>query len=163
MKRGVPIVALWVAGLGWACDEDAGRTDRSLDALAYDEGGFRRVTREARPSQHMGADVHIWVSDGAVEDYLAAQRGNATSDIVFAEGAMIVKEQLAADGGPPSLTVMLKGAKGSGPDSDDWFWERIEADGGVTFSGQVDFCLACHTPRRETDWIFGVEDDNRLP
>ncbi len=130
-------------------------------ALTFADGGFTRVTREAQLSRHMGADVHVWVSDDALAAYLAITPDTEVVASRFPEGAMIVKEQLAEDGGVPSLTVMYKGPAGSGAASDDWFWERIEPTGDVSFSGEVDFCIGCHTPRANVDWVFGVVEDNR--
>ena len=74
---------------------------------------------------------------------------------------MIVKEHVDSGGAMIALTVMYKGPAGSGAQSDDWFWQRLEADGKPSFSGEVDFCIACHTPRRAVDWVYGLEPDNR--
>ena len=80
----------------------------------------------------------------------------------FASGTMLVKEQLTGDGELSALTVMAKGPEGYDAETNDWWWARIETSGDVPFSGNVSFCVGCHTPAKEaTDWVFGVHLEDR--
>ena len=140
-------------------DEDA----LVASAQGYADGDFTKVNAAPIPgSQHAGEHVNVWVSNDALETYLSINPDDDTSTASFASGTMLVKEQLTGDGELSALTVMAKGPEGYDPETNDWWWARIETSGDVPFSGNVSFCVGCHTPAKEaTDWVFGVHLEDR--
>ncbi len=150
---------------GAVANEDAGAPAFEEEAvfaaaLAYRDNGFVKVTVEPRRSQHMGQNVNIWVQEGIVDTFLTVDPENLDARPVFPVGSIIVKEHLR-DRMPDILTVMAKANPGYDAERSDWYWLRIRADGTISHSGQVNVCIGCHTPRADTDWVYGVPLDNR--
>ncbi len=71
----------------------------------------------------------------------------------MAEGSIIVKENYTADKKFTSLSVMYK-IKGYNPDGGDWFWAKYAPDGKIEASGMVKACIACHSQKKDNDYIF---------
>jgi Cytochrome P460 len=69
------------------------------------------------------------------------------------DGAIIVRENYMPDGTYDAMTVMYK-VQGYNPDHNDWFFTKIGADGTVQAEGQVEGCQACHSARRDNDYIM---------
>ena len=69
------------------------------------------------------------------------------------DGAIIVKENYMPDGAYDAMTVMYK-VPGYNPDHNDWFFTKIGADGAVQEEGRVEGCQACHSARRDNDYIY---------
>ncbi|MCB9736037.1 MAG: cytochrome P460 family protein [Deltaproteobacteria bacterium] len=130
-------------------------------AMAYKAGGFTRITEVPAMSQHQGSDVVVWAQNDVAAIYRAADPANTSASVAFPEGATIVKEQLDDQGEMYAITVMHKGPAGYAPDSDDWFFERVEKDGTISQQGQVGFCITCHSPRKPVDWVFGITAANQ--
>ncbi len=130
-------------------------------AIAFEAGGFTRISDTPESSAHAADTVSIWVSDGAAEGYRAIDPDSDEPTDPMAPGTIIVKQHHTANGGPGGLTVMAKAHVGYAPETDDWWWARIENNGDVPFGGQVGFCVNCHTPRQDTDWLFGVPSANQ--
>ncbi|MCB9535973.1 MAG: cytochrome P460 family protein [Myxococcales bacterium] len=124
-------------------------------------GGFTRVSADAVPSQHASAQVIVWANGPALDPYLSVMPDDGDARPDFPAGSILVKEQQKDDGSPDAITVMAKADPGSDPERDDWWWARVENDGRVSFSGQVDFCIDCHRPRADVGWVFGVPPANR--
>jgi hypothetical protein len=72
------------------------------------------------------------------------------------DGAIIVKENYMPDGTYDAMTVMYK-APGYNPEHNDWFFTKIGADGAVQEEGRVEGCQACHSARRDNDYIYTGE------
>lgn len=130
-------------------------------AIAYADGDFTRVNAAPMASQHATNAVDIWVRNQALEAYLAVDPANTDARPDFGPGTIIVKAHQRDDGSPDGLTVMAKADPGFDPDHDDWWWARIENNGNAPFSGVVNFCVNCHTPRADTNWVFGVAPEDR--
>lgn len=138
-----------------ACD--SGGDGATSDTL----GGDTRITEVPAMSQHQGSDVVVWAQNDVAAIYRAADPANTSASVAFPEGATIVKEQLDDQGEMYAITVMHKGPAGYAPDSDDWFFERVEKDGTISQQGQVGFCITCHSPRKPVDWVFGITAANQ--
>ena len=131
------------------------------DAMAY-AADLQQVSSEPRTSMHGLADtVQFYVSPGDADTYLGIDP-DADSTASFTEGALLVKENLDADGNPDGFFAMYKAAEGYDPEGNDWYWLRVDVAGNVGDSGKVGFCKDCHSGTSETDFVFGVPLDNRL-
>ncbi len=70
---------------------------------------------------------------------------------------------------PGALFIMEKLKAGVSPDTGDWRYAMIMPDGSYfgDTSGiapeNVEFCTGCHAQRADTDHVFFVPDDARLP
>ncbi|MEZ5316765.1 MAG: cytochrome P460 family protein [Vicinamibacterales bacterium] len=71
-------------------------------------------------------------------------------------GAMIVKENYAADRSLEAVTVMFKTRPGYDPDHHDWFWMKRAPDGAIGAQGRVDTCINCHDSGTDyvREWDF---------
>ena len=131
-------------------------------AQALDYESMVRINDVALPSQHaLGDTVNMWVPEEHAELYRAIDPELTESDVEFEPGAVIVKEHLDAGGEPNSVTIMAKAEPGYDAEHADWWWARVDIDGTVRETGQVGFCIGCHDPRAETEYLFGVPSDNR--
>lgn len=129
-------------------------------AVAYDS--WEKINAEPRASQHaLGDTVNMWVEPAYAELYRGIDPDLESSDTVFPEGAILVKEHLDEGGAPVGLTMMAKAATGYDPEFSDWWWARVNLDGSLEENGQVGFCQDCHGPREATDFVYGVPLDNR--
>jgi Cytochrome P460 len=72
---------------------------------------------------------------------------------MFADGAMVVKENYTADKKLVALSVMYK-AKGFNPAAGDWFWAQYLPDGKIVAAGKVDMCIQCHGIKKDNDYIM---------
>lgn len=157
---------------GGGCDSDSDKTPvepQPIDsaalaavAVGFATGDLVQVSKDYSPSQHSGSNVRVWVSLDALDAYRAIDPDANTAE-KFPEGAIILKEQLTRDGAVDAYTMMVKGRAGFAPASGDWHWQRIGADGAITHEGQIGFCISCHTPRAEAEWLFGVPAANQTP
>lgn len=86
-------------------------------------------------------------------------RGQA--EFPYPAGSIIVKESYANEQAfrsqaTPELTIMIKLARGSSPETGDWEYV-MGADGqnrGTGSSGLATFCHRCHTNAASTDYSF---------
>ena len=76
----------------------------------------------------------------------------------FPEGAMLVKELLAAPKGsdPRTLLAMVKREQGFNPTNGNWefFVLRITDIPVVVDSGRITYCAACHSKAKQQDFVF---------
>lgn len=110
-----------------------------------------------------GMVLRTFVNDVAMADIA---EGSAT----FSEGAVFVKENHMPtgvdvealeskapvegfDGNLAAWTFMVK-VPGYAPDSGDWFWAKIAADGNVDAAGTPAGCVGCHVQVEDNDWVF---------
>ena len=68
-------------------------------------------------------------------------------------GSFIVKENYTADRVFDLVTLMYK-VDGYDPDSNDWFWAKIKADGTIDAEGQVSGCQGCHRQGADNDYVL---------
>jgi hypothetical protein len=140
---------------GAAFDEQAALA-RAMDYQA----SFTQISAEGRASQHgLAKTVQMWASPEAVDLYGMIDPDGAAAAVSFPDGAMLLKEHLDDAGIVTGYTVMAKGDPAS--TSGGWWWGRLDADGTVHETGQVGFCIGCHTSVQATDWAYGVPLDNR--
>ena len=66
---------------------------------------------------------------------------------VLPEGSTLVKVQYKNSNCTvlDVYTVMRKGPPGTAPDSMDWEWQNADEYGQVVESGQVNYCITCHS------------------
>jgi hypothetical protein len=104
--------------------------------------------------------VQFYVQPAIEELYLSLDP-DAGGDATFSEGALLVKENLDADGNPSGYFAMYKAFAGYDPDGNDWYWLRVDAAGEVADSGKIALCKGCHGGAT-SDFVWGVPADNRL-
>ncbi|KIG13446.1 hypothetical protein DB30_08073 [Enhygromyxa salina] len=147
-------------------ETEAGETgEPSVDAeavaaAAIDYGSFEQINAVAAASQHGLADtVNIWVPSEYAGMYRSVDPGDPNATASFPAGALIVKEHLNANAEPVGLTIMFKGPAGYDAEHGDWWWANASLDGELNDQGAVGYCIGCHTPRADADWVFGVAPD----
>ena len=72
---------------------------------------------------------------------------------VMSDGAIIVKENYMPGGALESTTVMYKVAQYN-PEHNNWFFTKLMVDGAVAVEGKVPGCQACHSVRKDNDYIY---------
>ena len=162
-------LALAMAGAGGA---------RAEDFSPYVDGtGAITVPADFRTWTFLGTWAVAGGEDGGASEFhnvyaqpetVAAYRRTGT----FPDGAVLVKElfeaetaamttgQVSRAGHVTGWFVMIKDAKGRFPDNplwgDGWGWALFYAEdpkATVTEDYRAD-CIACHTPAKQTDWVF---------
>lgn len=142
--------------------------DATADEIGDRARDYRQLERiNARPfpsARHQGNPlVDVWADALAAPAYRQLSAGIPA---LVPEGGMVVKEMRDAGGEEPILTVMVKQPTGYDPEHGDWWYGRLNIDGGATASGltgKVTFCIACHAGAAERDYLFGVSADNLAP
>ncbi len=137
-----------------ALDEDE-LTDR-IAAYAED---LTRANAMSRPSAHgLAATVNVHVTPIDLAAYLGLDPAQvATGSPEFSPAVLLVKEHLDADGAVSGLTAMAPDA--ASPNG--WWWARLGADLRIVESGQVGYCVSCHSEVQTQGWVYGVAADNR--
>ena len=69
------------------------------------------------------------------------------------EGAIIVKENYTPDSILDATTVMYK-VTGYNAEHNDWFFTKLGADGSVAAEGKVPGCQACHSAKKDNDYLY---------
>jgi hypothetical protein len=142
-----------------AMSDDDGSTDAMVDADAVlaeaaQYATWTRVTDSSMPSQHgLAATVHVWVPPNLADAYRSITSGTAPA---FEPGTLLVKEHLDADGMHAGLTVMFKGPAGLAPETGDWWWAAVDAEGAPIQTGQIAICTSCHTTASSTGFVYGL-------
>ena len=157
-------------------DESAGETEPSDDAsggeqsvdedavraAADDFANMTRVSDEPEASAHALADTVIFYAADDVADLYLTIDPAAPTEVTFPEGALLVKENLDADGNSDGYFAMYKAFEGYDPEGNDWYWLRVDGAGEVGNSGTVGFCKDCHGGGASvSDFVYGVPLDNR--
>lgn len=159
------IVLVTLALGACASDElDAGAIEARLDGFDT-SGEFTLINAAPMESQHAAETVNVWVSGEGLDLYRGVDPSDETDTVdAFPEATMIVKEMLDDTGARVAFTVMVKGAKGGEPETAGWWWGVFGAEGDLQQGGSIDFCIDCHERRglERTDWVRGVDLDNRL-
>lgn len=139
-----------------AVDEDAVR------AAADDFANMTRVSDEPVASAHALADTVIFYAANDVADLYLTIDPEAPTEVTFPEGALLVKENLDADGNSDGYFAMYKAFEGYDPEGNDWYWLRVDGAGAVGNAGTVGFCKDCHGGGAGvSDFVYGVPLDNR--
>lgn len=153
-------------GAGEAGDGNGDAIDTSPveAALAAFPDGFAQVndTPIATQGHAQASFVDVWVQAVGVEAYETVDPAATGSMPSFEEGTIVLKEQFDDADTVVGYTIMFKGPEDYAPQSGDWWWGFADSAGRITNEGQIDFCISCHTPRADDDWMFGVPTDNRL-
>jgi hypothetical protein len=81
--------------------------------------------------------------------------------LIYREGAVIVREKLETEAGPPELlTAMIKRKKGFNPAANDWEFLVISGDATkITKREKTGTCQSCHKSVSAKDFVF----DSYLP
>lgn len=81
--------------------------------------------------------------------------------MIYREGAVIVREKLESEAGPPELlTAMIKRNKGFNPVANDWEFLVISGDATkITKREKTGPCQSCHKSVSAKDFVF----DSYLP
>lgn len=124
---------------------------------------------KANPAPHTGDPTgflgNVHEGSNAFREIYINSTGEAVnrgaSSFPYPVGTVIVKESYGsqaehASGESPDLTIMVKLAEGSSPDTSDWEY-IMGADGtnrGTGTSGLATFCHSCHTAAAATDFSF---------
>ena len=100
---------------------------------------------------YQGVDPHGML----LTTYLNSTAMTAVTDKagVMPEGAIIVKENYMPDGVLDATTVMYK-VTGFNAEHNDWFFTKLGADGSVQAEGQVPGCQACHSVKKDNDYLY---------
>jgi len=138
--------------------------EAAVQTMAADFASLTQVSDVPLSSQHGLADtVTFYVADDVLDLYLTVDP-DAPTEVTFPQGALLVKENLNANGESDGYFAMYKGPEGYDPDGNDWYWLQVNGAGAVGNSGQVGFCKDCHGggSAAVSDYVFGVPLDNRL-
>ena len=138
--------------------------DAMIIEMAQDYTNWNLVN--AAPFQSAGHDggnavVNIYVPDAIADQYKAIDPANP-QPTTFAEGSIIVKEHVDAEGNYVMATVMYKGPDGFS-ESGNWWWAMGDLVGGEMMTGQLDGCIGCHSAYPDTDWLVGVPAADQNP
>jgi hypothetical protein len=139
---------------------DTGEPSVDADAVAaaaVDYPSFERINATAAASQHGLADtVNIWVPSEHAAMYRTIDPGDPNATASFPPGTLIVKEHLDDVAEPLGMTIMFKGPAGYDAAHGDWWFGNASIDGVLNDQGAVGYCITCHEPRADADWLFGV-------
>ena len=102
--------------------------------------------REVDP--HAKTFITVWVNGTGREAMLNGKN--------LPVGTVIVKEKLATEKGPVTLsTAMIKREKGYSPTCGDWEFAVLDAQGSmVTKRGRLETCMMCHAEHKRNDHTF---------
>jgi hypothetical protein len=140
----------------------------SYEAAPYTDWPFQPGAPEGFyvGQQPHGMVLRTFANDVAMEDVAS---GAAT----FSSGAVIVKENhmptgvdvdalehqdpLSDFGGDLAAWTYMVKVPGFAPETGDWFWGRIAADGSVLAGGTPQGCVGCHAQVEDNDWVFNSQ------
>ncbi len=137
-----------------------------FEAAPYTDWAFEADVPEG---YYVGVEPHGMILRTFANDIAAADFGSGAD--AFSSGAMIVKENHMPTGVDLSVlelqdpvpdfggdlaawTYMVK-VPGYSPDTGDWFYAKLAADGSVMAAGSPEGCVGCHSQVEEdNDWVF---------
>lgn len=117
-------------------------------------GCDRDLRRESGHSHsNSGRHISVYVSPNAQDQY----RDIKTKPAVFPVGTVIVKEKVPAQSEPqtPELGIMIKQPKEFSPETGDWQYLYVTANGEVTRGESLRHCATCHENAKH-DHVFGI-------
>lgn len=155
-----------LAGCAGSLDDD---TEQSTDhvsatldrAVDYRGGDFVLINEQPVPSSAVaGAEVRVWVSREAVDEYRTAAGSVGVRELP--EGAAIVREVFRG-GALEKVTLLAKGPPGTNPQLGDLWFAVFDAQGeilpdktGAPQLGNLADCVACHQTRAAHAFLFGL-------
>jgi hypothetical protein len=111
-----------------------------------------------RDELYEGQEPHGMLLTTYVNDIALAGINDKSGNL--AEGSIIVKENYTPDEELAAITVMYKVA-GFNTDHHDWFFAKFLPNGtldaapdGTAMEGTVAACQACHSTKKDNDYIF---------
>ncbi len=115
----------------------------SADAYFVEDwtSAYTKVSNCKQSATHGNNYVEVWVDDNAAEGYTDRSK-------VIPKDAIVLKAQYSDAGcsTASAWTVIRKNTEEAATEAANWDWQRVEADGSVTFSGQQPGnCSNCHT------------------
>ncbi|WP_394834357.1 hypothetical protein LVJ94_48445 [Pendulispora rubella] len=130
---------------------------------------FAKVTSAPYPSAVAGgSSIEVYVTKSLADTYLGIRPDRTGSNASILPPTVIVREVFGVNGQLTKLTVMAKGLDGYNPDLGDWYFGEFDSRGNVLLdsngrrrAGRLGDCYACHLPRRDDAYLFGVPDSAR--
>jgi hypothetical protein len=102
-----------------------------------------KAAREHGP--HNALEVQVFTNPDASSVFYSSEPQT------FPEGSIVIKEKSVANNKPPvAVAAMIKGAKGSNPESGDWKFLYVTAQGPVESTA---YCVDCHRTA-PSDFLF---------
>lgn len=120
--------------------------------------GYVEVAGCANSGVHGGPWSRTWMSPEAATHF-SDQRHRGDAPTPFPQASVIVKAQYRDSGCRQEhvlWTVMRKGAPELAPESADWEWQTVYANGEIAQSGQVGECINCHSGCETSDYVCTV-------
>ena len=105
--------------------------------------GYAALYQEVRPCRHSADHDLNYVKVLADAAALAPYQGRAAP---FPKDAVVLKVEYLDDACAQlvGFTAMRKEAPGTASASNDWSWQKVDAQRKVLESGQVERCIGCH-------------------
>jgi hypothetical protein len=163
-------IVLALAGLGWtfAAGTATAAAPQNADPDTTGAALWAHLRAEAYQASwalypgttalYEGTEPHGMLLTTYVNEIAAAALGRDVDRLP--DGAIVVKENYMPNGELAAVTVMYKRA-GYNPDHNDWFFSKHLPDGsldrapnGMAMEGRVPGCQACHSARRENDYLY---------
>lgn len=121
----------------------------------------KKESKKAQPKKDQQNDVHQTVFGAVYLNDVARTTSSQSEPLIYAEGAVIVREKLETENGPPKLlTAMIKREKGFNPAANDWEFLVISGDAKkIKKREKTGDCQSCHASVTAKDFVF----DNYLP
>jgi hypothetical protein len=126
-------------------------------------GGYVQVRACRSPGEHSAlGGFTVWTDPESSEAFDALWAGTITE---MPPGAIVVKENYGgSDCGAPEDVVGWVGMRkepGEAPESGDWRWQEVSADGELRVDGADPGCIGCHRGSDDTT-CRGYGADNGL-
>lgn len=161
-----------IAGLACTGDEQpAPKTyepDEVIAAAIEYATQLERLDLEPVPSIHLDMEGfgEFYANEAAATVFRTIDGPMATATVEFPQGALLVKNNLDANGDPRgALSILAKFEAGYNPQSNDWFFAVVTFEGEVINDivgkgVKVYACYDCHSQRGpNTDLVIGLEPE----
>lgn len=97
----------------------------------------------AAPGFHSGRFLNTWVNSVGAEEYLKyAENPTIPAGTVIAKESFGVSDEGKVSRGP--LFFMEKVAAGTSPETDDWYYTMVSANGQPMAVNVISACSECH-------------------
>lgn len=115
----------------------------------------------AAPGVHGGRFLMTYVNDTGFDAYTQYAEG-----VEMPAGTLIAKESFTVNGKgnakPGPLFIMEKVAKGTSPETGDWFYMMVSAKGAPQAVNVVSACHDCHSGYEDQDFLGYPVEEVRL-
>jgi hypothetical protein len=106
-------------------------------------GWTKANTVPAAPGFHSGRFLNTWVNSVGAEEYLKyAENPTIPAGTVIAKESFGVSDEGQVSRGP--LFFMEKVASGTSPETDDWYYTMVSANGQPMAVNVISACSECH-------------------